>query len=722
MKRSDYFNDSPISVPEEDRFGIDPFARALAASITQIKSPVGATIALNGPWGSGKSSAVNLIRHHLNPGNSEDLVIVEFKCWWFRGEEALTLAFLQTLKGALDIGLDERAKELLGKIGKDLLQAGPVVGPALNLATGGVWGTLVSLITGSMDFTKRYFSDSQSIETAFNKLSALLAGQSKRFVVVIDDIDRLAPEEAVQVFRLIKSVGRLPNVIYLVVFDRELAEKAVAQRYPSEGPHFLEKIIQANFELPLPARDDINNAFLAEVETRCGSLSDSEALLHFMNLFYDVVAPCLSSPRDLTRLTNSIAVSWPPVSGEVNLGDFIALEAIRVFDGPLFSAIRNSKTRVCGTEPQYGGRDNEREKTLQELLKKIPEARKEVATTALKRLFPRLENIGYGEGFKERWEAERRVCSEKHFDTYFRMAVGDETLRAEELEKLIKNAGSPDYIKTTLKEAVTSVRKNNKSRVPLLLDEMNVHSGKIQKEQFTPLLTSLFEIADDIDREGDKERGFSFGDNHLRIHWLVRKLTFERCTLEERTEIFKKACPQAQVGWLVDFSNSAVTDYFPREGRQPEPPEKCLVEKDYLDELKRLTLTRLQQSASQRLVEHPRLPYLMFRWRDLSSDDGKEVKAWSNAQLDNDVSVALLAKAFTQETWSQGMGMVGLGDRVAMRKLRASIEGLDKIMDVEKFKRRLNDLASRNNLDEPYKGYIATFLDALSKKERGEED
>ncbi len=59
------YNDQPIQIPSEDRFGIDPFARTLASSILKMKSPQGSVIALNGPWGSGKSSAVNLIKHHL---------------------------------------------------------------------------------------------------------------------------------------------------------------------------------------------------------------------------------------------------------------------------------------------------------------------------------------------------------------------------------------------------------------------------------------------------------------------------------------------------------------------------------------------------------------------------------------------------------------------------------------------------------------------------------
>ena len=254
MTKPGYFNDAPILTPDDDRFGIDRFAQALAQSFKDIESPIGATVAINGPWGSGKSSAVNLIRHHLkNDVEDGKLEVIDFRCWWFRGEEALTLAFLQELNASLRKTLGDKAKELIPRLSKTLLQAGPVVGSAINLATGGIWGTLTS---GSMDFAKRFFSETESIEKLFQRLSKALEEQGKRFLVLIDDIDRLTPNEALLIFRLVKSVGRLPNVMYLLVFDRELAEKAVTEMYPSEGPHFLEKIIQASFELPLPARDD----------------------------------------------------------------------------------------------------------------------------------------------------------------------------------------------------------------------------------------------------------------------------------------------------------------------------------------------------------------------------------------------------------------------------------------------------------------------------------
>ena len=89
----------------------------------------------NGPWGSGKSSAVNLIQHHLKDAIAADeIVVVNFACWWFRGEEALALAFFRELYAGLGPSLGEKFKKILPKIGAQLLRAGAVVGAGADLA------------------------------------------------------------------------------------------------------------------------------------------------------------------------------------------------------------------------------------------------------------------------------------------------------------------------------------------------------------------------------------------------------------------------------------------------------------------------------------------------------------------------------------------------------------------------------------------------------------
>jgi predicted KAP-like P-loop ATPase len=92
--------DHPITEPHQDMFGFDPFARAIAASIAALRNPEGLVIGIHGPWGSGKSSAVNLIKYHLGSGvlaGTAGLTRIEFNPWWFNGADSLALGFFREL-------------------------------------------------------------------------------------------------------------------------------------------------------------------------------------------------------------------------------------------------------------------------------------------------------------------------------------------------------------------------------------------------------------------------------------------------------------------------------------------------------------------------------------------------------------------------------------------------------------------------------------------------
>jgi predicted KAP-like P-loop ATPase len=285
------YNDQPIELPSEDRFGVDPFARALAASIRKMQSPQGAVIGLNGPWGSGKSSAVNLCKHHLADAvKADDLVVIDFACWWFRGEDALALAFFRELYAGLGPSLSDKVRKKLPKLGARLLRAGALVGKVAEAA-----GAVIAsgIAEKGMEWLAGMIEQDESVETLHAELSKALREQRKRFLIVIDDIDRLAPDEALLIFRLVKSVGRLPNVMYLLVYDRPLAEKIVSERYPSEGPHYLEKIVQAAFELPDPSALDVQQHLLSLIESICGAPAEAE-LVRFMNIFYEGISPAMS--------------------------------------------------------------------------------------------------------------------------------------------------------------------------------------------------------------------------------------------------------------------------------------------------------------------------------------------------------------------------------------------------------------------------------------------
>ena len=672
-----FFNDNPIKSAEEDRYGIVPFARLLAKSIRSIKAPFGSCIALNGPWGSGKSSAINLIRHELENDSDEALVISDFKCWWYKGEEALVLAFLQNLNVLLTNTLKKKVKKLVPKLAHSLLQASPSVGTAVATTTS---GPIVGALTGAgLTFAQRFFPKGDTVENTFRNLAKVLEKEQKRFLIIIDDIDRLAPEEAVAIFRMIKSVGCLPYVMYLLVFDRALADKVVAERYPSEGPHFLEKIIQASFELPMPIQTDINNGVLTAIQETCGTLDDVQ-LNRFQNIFHDVVVPFMQTPRDVVRFQNVISVTWPAIAGEVCLADFIALETIRLYEPNLFQAIRSNKLKLCGRDRELNFGQEEKA-DFEHYLREVKEEFHDVVRSALPRLFPRMEIVSDDGEYYVDWDAERRVCVEEHFDTYFRLFLSDEKLPMDRIKEFIAKANDRDFIQGALREAAASRRRSGTSMVPVVLDELIAHAPNFSKENVEPLLSALFEIHDEIALEIDVDHGImTFGSTTLRYLWLARRLTSQRFTLSERTNLYMITLKQASLGWLVQFVFSAKSLYRERE-TGPLREEDHLVQKDAIDDLIEIALKAIRLSAADNsLLYHQDLIDILYRWRDFLDNDPSEVRAFTDPLLENDAALVIFARKSMGETWSQGVE-----DRVAKRGTKVLIDEQADIFDIPVF-------------------------------------
>jgi predicted KAP-like P-loop ATPase len=467
-------SDTPITKPEDDRFGIDPFARALARAIAEMPAPEGVVIGVNGPWGSGKSSALNLILYHLDQSIKEGKIkVVRFSPWWLSGTEAIAATFLDDLETAIGPSVGEVALKAFRNVARRVLRFGKAAEVAGNLAMPGVG----AVVGGAASALENLLPGEAGVEAQHQKVSDLLAGANCRFLVIIDDIDRLAPDEAIEVFKLVKSVGQLSNVIYVLAFDRQLAERLVLARFPSEGPHYLEKIVQAAFEVPAVSLADIREAFLAEVNTTC-TAPEGEDTVRFMNIMLEAVAPLLKSPRDLKRLIGMLQVTWPAVASEVDRADFIAIEALRLFTPALYRAIRDNPDKVTGIASHSVGTLGDLATEYDALfLKDVPEADKSRIRRALRRLFPRLESVWANGhyGPDSAWRRYRRICSPEHFPTYFSFATAASILPAGSVFSIIEKAGDPDYIRQTFRGALGQKLKSGKTKASVYLDELLVH-------------------------------------------------------------------------------------------------------------------------------------------------------------------------------------------------------------------------------------------------------
>jgi predicted KAP-like P-loop ATPase len=96
----------------------------------------------------------------------------------------------------------------------------------------------------------------------------------------------------------------------------------ISESFPGEGFSYLEKIIQASFDLPEPDSDDLKQKLLASISEIIGDLPD-EKVTAFGNLFFDAVMPLIKTPRDVVRLVNAFGLTFPAVKGEVDAADFL---------------------------------------------------------------------------------------------------------------------------------------------------------------------------------------------------------------------------------------------------------------------------------------------------------------------------------------------------------------------------------------------------------------
>jgi len=714
-------SDIPINSPQDDQFGVDGFASAIAKAIEKLSAPEGTVLALTGPWGSGKSSVVNLILHHLQTSeHSRSIKIIAFNPWWYSDDQILAKAFFQHLYSGLGKNVSNKARKLILSLGKSVLGSGPLISTVADFFTFGIAGKLIEQMSSSAaDAIKA----DRTAEDDYKTLFTLLREQSERFLIVIDDIDRLTPDQTILVFRLVKSIGRLPNVIYLLAFDRDLAERTLAQRFPAER-HFLEKIVQAAFEIPLPEPAVLQDALLHTLVTLAGHPGDDDGV-RFRNILADIIQPLIILPRDLVRFVAAVNVSWSAIGEEVDFADLLAIEALRLFRFPLHQAIRSHRSMLCGSGEDYG-RPRNQEKAYSDLFLSSAktDADREYLKVALRRLFPRLDsvwaNVHYDSSSERDWRARRRICAPAHFSSYFRLTLGPDAIPRKLLDGLIAKAGDREYVQAFFRERVKAVRSDGCSEVPIVLNDLIGSGNKISTDKVVPFLAAIFEIADELDVERDEERGFgSVGSNNLRLHWLLNELVRDRFSQAERNQLLKQTLQGASLGWAIDLIRRLHSEHHPRTPQQSIAPGQCLVDGFVATELVAGVLERLRRAAQTGdLLQLHHLVSVLFRWRDFTGQ-ADEPKEWTNTQLGQDAFVVKFAAAATSTSWVTSGGFDGMGDRVSRGLPFVQLDPLEPIIDVARFLTRVGEVETLPSEDN-WKRIIERFREGLRRQE--EED
>lgn len=288
--------DLPLEKLADERLGLGAHIKALTKFICQCDTPM--TIAIQGDWGTGKTSFMQVVEKELQEGdNKGKYATVKFNTWQFSQfdlQDDVPVVLLMELLRAFGCEESKVKKFLVGSLKK----------------AGGVIGAIMGGAEGREAMKQLLESDPTNMVTQIRELknelnNAVESKRSKekidRIVVFIDDLDRMNPGKAVGLLEIIKNFLDISGCVYVIAVDYGVVSRGVREKYGQDmdelkGRSFFDKIIQLPFNLPV-AQYEIEK-YLKELFI----LEDAEAKI-YKKLAESSVG---TNPRSLKRMANTL--------------------------------------------------------------------------------------------------------------------------------------------------------------------------------------------------------------------------------------------------------------------------------------------------------------------------------------------------------------------------------------------------------------------------------
>lgn len=321
--RGDTIEATPHELTLGDHLGRHTSPATLATAVrSRAESDTRGTVtALVAPWGAGKSWILNRAVALLEfpSGNEQSVRVVEFNPWLFADQSSLFAGFCDVVLGEVR-GLRARRK---------VARALKLIGPASKF--GPVDVQPAATVIGGM------LEPASSPSSVFRALDRAMARAKQPICIVMDDVDRLTPDELIMLFKLIRLVGNLRGVSYLLAMDEDtvlhlIGSTDIANSSPERARMYLEKIIDFKHRVPPLTFEQIHDRGLGEL-LRFADLNKisvhqrSSETLEWV--FGQSLSRRLTTVRALDRLLAEVRSISPTLFGEVDFKDWCLAAFLR---------------------------------------------------------------------------------------------------------------------------------------------------------------------------------------------------------------------------------------------------------------------------------------------------------------------------------------------------------------------------------------------------------
>lgn len=641
-------DDQPKENPwEQDRLGYASFASRVAQTITRMHTPNGYVIGLHGRWGSGKSTALNFIKKHIEKHNeeiadqTEKLTIVDFRPWIVAGNQDLITAFFKVLAESLgdpDPWYKRWWKKILRLVraGSDpLMDAVAKVGAAVDPSMGAAASASAGIARRTISFFTNRFLAEPSLQKTYENLKDQLKKDGRRFVATIDDLDRLQDDEVRAIMQMVKTIGRLPNLVYILVYDREIVGRALdGVVTEKDGPSFAEKIVQQELELPHPSKSALLGMLDQEVAFMGDRIPESERWLYIR---VDGIHRWVRSPRDVVRYANAIKFSWPALEGEIDPADLFAIEGLKIFEPAAFYWIRDNRDFFFNEGQFSFAQEDLLTKTVDGLKRRFPEDRHQTLMRLMGVMFPQHLKAFQGPGafggseMNPDLQLRRGIGSANGFDSYFGLHLAPGVISKTAVDALVEVIDNEENVQNFIDSYINRMSPKGSPMISDLLDEIRYrYNSRKPIKSSGSLLKVLLRTGEQILNMHDPE-AFLLLSPAAKFSFLIDDI-LKGWSIDEASEQLISAFDQAtSPAVLADVyvDRGRELDVFERGGRTSEPPR---ISGEAFNKIGTILLQRIQSTVADGTLNDAPAYYDIIRaWAHLAGPEAP--KAWIQREM-----------------------------------------------------------------------------------------
>ena len=459
-----YHNDQPIKGGQNDPdlLNRSGFSNHLAEILLLDHDDDCLTVSLEGEWGYGKTSVINLVKGALNE-KEQAPIIIEYNPWLAGKPESLIQDFLLQFSSQLSIS---NSSEVALKAAKELVAYSSLFSVAKLVPGAEPWASIVEKVFSTFGNSTKKIAELKKLDLLGKKKQVVEAITKIKtpIIVIIDDIDRLTPSETFQVLRLVKAVADFSGTSFLLAFDANYLANVLTKNDIDNSSEYINKVIQLRVPLPVISLRSMNE--LANIEFE--SLSEKNLTELFESdeerlswIYHSYFKHLISNPRELKRCFNHLRFVLEQVEGQVCFTDLFSLSIIATKANLVYEHIKRTPEAYIGKRFSNDGlmKDEEADiiKSFEEernkLLLSHDKKEKKLINGLLGDVFPALDSGGFSLYGVADTDAAGRVSAAQRLYIAFHYITPEGYISDQEIMQFISGeVDRTEFLENVLKE------------------------------------------------------------------------------------------------------------------------------------------------------------------------------------------------------------------------------------------------------------------------------